>query len=115
MKGFCPFAESPDTQVRLFADLLFRRTDAKFPAQVADVAAAHHPAARVQILLLDPFEKFKPEFHLLAGSGRSSIPGNGWRRRPVGAESLPAAALVDRRNQGNQTAEGVRNIAEKSS
>jgi hypothetical protein len=37
------------------------------------------------------------------------------RRRPVGYESLPAAALVDRRNQGNQTAEGVRNIAEKSS
>ena len=55
MKGFCPFAESPDTQARLFADLLFRLTDAKFPAQVADVAAAYHPPARIQIFLLHAF------------------------------------------------------------
>ena len=59
MKGFCALAKSPDTQTRLFADFLFRRTDARFPAQVANVAAAHHPAARIQILLLDTFEKFR--------------------------------------------------------
>src|SRR6476660_7263592 len=76
--GFCALAKSPDTQTCLFANFLFRRTDAKFPAQVADVAAAHHPAARIQFFLLHGFEKFKPEFHLLAGSGRSSIPGNGF-------------------------------------
>jgi hypothetical protein len=82
-KGFCALAKSPDTRTRLFADFLFRRTDAKFPAQVANVAAAHHPAARIQILLLDTFEKFKPEFHLPAGSVRSGIPGNGLRATPL--------------------------------
>jgi hypothetical protein len=43
-------AKSPNTQARLFADHLFRLTDAKFPAQVADVEAAHHLLVRIQIV-----------------------------------------------------------------
>jgi hypothetical protein len=72
-------SKSSDAQARLFADHLFRLTDAQFPAQIADAEAAIHLVVLIQIVRVEPFKNSKPKFAFLPGGGCSGVAGKGLR------------------------------------